>query len=259
MSNPKVEIDAFNPYEAKFPNRTVITREELHLIKVLRQQGFDYKIRSKYNEELYILSQKNFESLLVDPMFLTLFNIGTGLITALIYDLIKGKVEIKDKLFIKNKDGEVFNYEGQSLDKEVINNITNKMLTSQKEYKTTLLSHSPYANLPFPVHLEHTPKVIGWCNLFEDEVGLRVDPCKVTCPETWERIQSGDLKGMSIGGLISKSKCTVCGSDYRNCNHISGNKYDGIECINEIHKFDLAEVSIVKNPTNSLCNISLSQ
>lgn len=259
MDKKEVVIDAFNPYEARFPNRTVISREELHLIKMLRQQGIDYRVRSKYGGEIYILSQKNFESLLVDPMFLTLFNIGIGVVSAFVYDLIKGKKELNDKLFIKNKDGEVFNYEGKQLDRGLIKDVTEKMLTSQQQFRKALITQSPYNELPYPVHLEHTPQIVGWCNLVVDERGLRVDPCKVTCDRTWERIQSNDLKGLSIGGLISKSNCGICGADYRDCNHITGNSYGGVECVNEIAKFDLAEVSIVTNPANNLCGINLSK
>ncbi len=259
MDKKEVVIDAFNPYEARFPKRTVITREELHLIKMLRQQGIDYRVRSKYSGEIYVLSQKNFESLLVDPMFLTLFNIGTGLVTTLIYDLLKGKKELNNKLFIKNKDGEVFDYNGKQLDQSFIKGLTDKMLTSQKQFGETLTTHSPYNELPYPVYLEHTPEIVGWCNLVVDDTGLRVDPCKVTCDKAWRRIQSNELKGLSIGGLISKSNCNVCGMDYRECNHITGNTYENIECVNEITQFDLAEVSIVTNPANNLCNISLSK
>lgn len=259
MDEKRVVIDAFNPYEAKFPNRTVISREELHLIKTLRQQGIDYKIRSKYSGELYVLSQKNFETLLTDPIFLTLFNVGVGLITAYLYDLMKGSKELNEKLYIKNKDGEVFDYEGNKLDASAIEKITNRMITSQKQFKETLFARSPYKNLPHPVHLEHTPNIIGWCDLVIDENGLRVDPCKIVCDQTWSRIKSNELKGMSIGGLVSNSICSVCNGDYRDCNHITGKLYDGVECVNEIKKFDLAEISIVKNPANMLCNISLHE
>ena len=58
--NSKVVIDAFNPYEAIFPNRIVITKEELHLIKTLRSRGIDYHINSEHKSQLYILSKKNF-------------------------------------------------------------------------------------------------------------------------------------------------------------------------------------------------------
>ncbi|HAS6066137.1 TPA: hypothetical protein I7114_05350 [Vibrio vulnificus] len=259
LENPQIVIDAYNPYEARFPNRTVISREELHLIKTLRSNGIDYKIRSKYSSDLYVLSQKNFESLLTDPIFLTLYNLGIGIAASYVFKALNGAKELNNKLFIKNKDGEVFDYQGQPLSQETIKHVSNAMFKTQSDFAKTMASSSPYPELPHPVHLEHTARVVGWCNLVVDERGLKVDPMKVTCDETWQRIQEKDLQGMSIGGLIAKCRCSICGDSYIDCNHITGKQYDGQDCTCEIQSFDLAEISVVCNPANNLCGINLSK
>ncbi|ELY5263362.1 HK97 family phage prohead protease [Vibrio cholerae] len=259
MDKPLVVIDAYNPYEARFPNRTVISREELHLIKLLRTNGIDYKVRSKYSGKLYILSQKNFENLLSDPILLTIYNLAVGVGASYVYKALNGKKDLNNKLFIKNKDGEVFNYQGDSLDRDTIKHVTDAMFKTQSDFAKTKALKSPYPELPHPVHLEHTAKVVGWCNLVVDERGLRADPVKVTCDDTWKRIQEKDLQGLSIGSLVSKCRCSICGDSYIDCNHITGNQYNEQNCFCEIQSFDIAEVSIVCNPANNLCGITLSK
>jgi phage head maturation protease len=69
------------------------------------------------------------------------------------------------------------------------------------------------------------------------------------------RIENGELKGFSIGGLVTKSVCQICGCDYVECLHITGEVYEGVTCSNIIEKCDLAEVSVVQDPANPLCNI----
>jgi hypothetical protein len=252
----KVIIEAFNPYEAKFPNRVVITREELHLIKALRNNDVDYEIASKHKSKLYILSQKNFDPSIAEIIFMTVHGLAVGVIGGFIKDAISNTNHLKDRLFIKNKDGEIFDYSGAVIDKATVDNIANKMLTDKSILSTALQKNSPHTGLPWSVHLEHTNEIVGWCNLFEDEYGLRCDPMKITCAQTWEKIQSGELQGFSVGGMISNSKCSICHSEFVVCNHISGKTYNGVECVCEIYQFDLAEVSVVKNPANSLANTS---
>jgi hypothetical protein len=237
----------------------VISREELHVIKTLRTNGIEYKIRSKYSGGLYILSQKNFESLLSDPILLTLYNIGVGVAASYVYSALNGTKELSNKLFIKNKDGEVFDYEGKPLDQDTIKQVTNSMLKAQSDFSKTTLSHGPYPDLPHPVHLEHTPRIVGWCNIVTDSHGLKADPVKITCDETWQRIEEKQLQGLSIGGLTSNSLCSICGDSYTDCNHITGKQYDGLDCTCEIKSFEIAEVSVVCNPANNLCGIDISK
>lgn len=57
----------------------------------------------------------------------------------------------------------------------------------------------------------------------------------------------------STGGIIKKSICAICKTDYEECYHIKGKMYNGELCVREIHEMDLEEVSLVENPANKLC------
>lgn len=60
----------------------------------------------------------------------------------------------------------------------------------------------------------------------------------------------------SIGGIVSECECSICGRDYRECEHIAGRPYRGRMCSRIIKKMDLEEISIVKEPANKLCRVS---
>ena len=57
----------------------------------------------------------------------------------------------------------------------------------------------------------------------------------------------------STGGIIKKSICGICKSDYEECDHIKGTMYFGELCVREIHEMELEEVSLVKNPADKMC------
>lgn len=54
--------------------------------------------------------------------------------------------------------------------------------------------------------------------------------------------------GLSIGYIIKKSSCSVCGADPVDCIHITGEEYGGKSCIRVIEEADLLEVSLVGRP-----------
>ncbi|NUW67396.1 hypothetical protein [Vibrio coralliilyticus] len=106
MNSTKVVIEAFNPYEVKFPNRIVITREELNIIKALRSNGIDYEISSDYQGRLYVLSKKNFDVSLTEILFMTVHGLAVGVLGGFIKDAMSNASHLRDRVFIKNKDGE---------------------------------------------------------------------------------------------------------------------------------------------------------
>lgn len=54
--------------------------------------------------------------------------------------------------------------------------------------------------------------------------------------------------GLSIGGIIRESECSICHQDPDDCEHIPGRAYGGEECSRVIKQFDLQEVSLVDRP-----------
>jgi hypothetical protein len=120
-------------------------------------------------------------------------------------------------------------------------------------------AESPYSDMPFPICLEHTGRIVGWANLREDPRGLLASPAIITNHEVWEKIERGELRGFSIAGAVRDSQCSICGGDYAECNHISGLDYEGQICTNTIRDVDLVEVSIVNDPINQGCLINLKR
>jgi hypothetical protein len=53
-----IEIDSFNPYENRFPNRKLVDNDTLKLIKILRQQGITVTVRPDNGQPLQYLFRK---------------------------------------------------------------------------------------------------------------------------------------------------------------------------------------------------------
>jgi len=73
--------------------------------------------------------------------------------------------------------------------------------------------------------------------------------------EEYEKLLFPKMMFGSAGYLIKKTKCTICGLEYEECDHIKGKFYNGELCIREIHEAELEETSIVENPANKMCRI----
>ncbi|MHB1414029.1 MAG: hypothetical protein ACYC1C_02160 [Chloroflexota bacterium] len=60
---------------------------------------------------------------------------------------------------------------------------------------------------------------------------------------------------MSSGMVIRQSRCTICGKEYGECNHVVGKAYMGQICSREITEAEIREVSLVPSPANKMCRI----
>jgi len=65
-----------------------------------------------------------------------------------------------------------------------------------------------------------------------------------------EQLVFPPLLFFSVGGVIKESKCSICGNDYENCEHLKGKPYMGQICSRIITSFHLKEISIVDEPAN---------
>lgn len=59
----------------------------------------------------------------------------------------------------------------------------------------------------------------------------------------------------SIGAIVRKSECSICGQEYGECDHLKGRPYMGRICTEHVKECELEEVSIVFNPGNKHCRI----
>ena len=56
--------------------------------------------------------------------------------------------------------------------------------------------------------------------------------------------------------IIAKSKCSICGHDYGECDHIVGKAYMGEMCVRIIEEVkELKEISLVTEPANKRARI----
>jgi hypothetical protein len=71
--------------------------------------------------------------------------------------------------------------------------------------------------------------------------------------EVYEKLLFPQMMFSSVGGIVKKSECSICGTDYDECDHIKGNYYMGEMCCRIISEMELEEVSMVENPANKGC------
>ena len=60
---------------------------------------------------------------------------------------------------------------------------------------------------------------------------------------------------MSTGMIVDKSECSICGSDYGDCDHIKGHAYMGVLCARIVTKARVREVSFVEYPASKHCRV----
>jgi hypothetical protein len=71
--------------------------------------------------------------------------------------------------------------------------------------------------------------------------------------DSFEKLLFPRMMFASAGGIIKKTRCSICGLEYEDCEHLKGKMYFGELCVREIHEIDLEEVSMVENPASKLC------
>ena len=88
-------IESFNPYAAQYPDRRVISRRELDILKLLRADGLDVRVNGEPSHELNFLSTKGVREWLADPLVLTFvqvpISVVCGVISNTIYSLFQRK------------------------------------------------------------------------------------------------------------------------------------------------------------------------
>jgi hypothetical protein len=244
----------------------LITRTTLELIKALRSEGVEVLVLPDDGTPIYYLIRKGEASFLADPVIAYLVNIPTSIIASLVAALLFARG--RDKPRPENDSGIVFHLEaegkslfysetGAPVSEAHAERVIQRMSALAENLMVVSRARFEDPEHRFPICLEHTDKIIGWTHLEEDANGLKMKDGKFLDDSDWDRIDSGEFRGFSVGGIVSESTCSICGSDYSECNHISGLEYDGEMCVNTIKKSRLSEVSLVRDPVNKGCLIDL--
>ena len=259
MLIPPIRFQSYNPYESMFPGRRVVTRETLHLIKSLRSQGYRVVVEPDNGRPLCFIFRKGFGDWLSEPVLLFVkdFALGiiTGLLSAWLYDLLThpaARNEVHVCIEIE-ENGRKLKYDqrGEPISDERFQAIIDSLNSRTHLFATSRATPSPDPARPCPIMLEHTDRIVGWASgVVKRETGMFVENMRITDEETRLRMENGELQGMSTAGIVTHATCGVCGASYVDCNHITGNVYDGVECWCRLDQTLFADVSIVEDPVN---------
>jgi hypothetical protein len=74
--------------------------------------------------------------------------------------------------------------------------------------------------------------------------------------ELLERVLFPPILFSSPGMIILESRCTICGAEYGECEHLKGLPYMGQLCAREITRFEMLEVSLTPQPANKLARLT---
>lgn len=254
-------LHSFNPYSSRYPNRRVITREQLHLAKLLRAEGATISIDGDPSHELNYLALKGVHEWLADPIVLLVLgvpiSVACNLLSNVIYDLAKGRKSRSTDVLIEMDEGGVrghFASDGEPLSDAQFSSLVSAM-NERHAVQHLTPQVPPNPSRPVPIYLEHSDRIVAWGRLAVDDHGLAVEDALVFDDETWVWIESGALRGMSIGALVRKATCSICRQSYFDCPHLATDSYDGVPCIVTLEELDLGEVSLVQNPANPLARV----
>lgn len=263
-----IEIESFNPFENHFPNRKLITRDTLKLIKHLRQQGYDVVVLPKNDTPVEYLFRKGIQDIFSNPVYMFLIGLPTGIIINIISNYIQKALDgngatgsiinVTNNFYIESTtENKIYNLNNTIIHDSQRKDSKKKHDKIKKEFSSCLDISSPYSDLRVPIFLEHQPKIIGWCNLKVDETGIIIEDSRIVDKNVFRKIKTKKIKGASITGIAEKSTCSICKKDYVDCIHISGEDYGADHCTNTIEKATAIEISLVKNPVNTNCIVSI--
>jgi len=264
-------IQAFNPHEATHPGHKVVCEETLTLIKLLRDQGNQVVVEPDDGRPVEYLFRKGFNELFSDPLVIAF---GVGVASSTAAALITGCMKwiwqhrrrehiVKSaptftNVVLKNKgDESLFLYTGEPLEPAALDNILSLANRRRNEFKFAAAQRSPFPEMAVPIFLEHTTRLVGWCDLNYRDEGLYSEHCYFFDNIALRKVNRGELRGMSITGIAQESVCSVCRKSYVDCNHVSGVSYDSSLCVNEITRATLINVNLVSKPINEDCYLQM--
>lgn len=261
----QIRFQSYNPYESLYPGLRVVSRDTLHLIKILRAEGYSVVVEPDDGTKLNYFVEKGIREILSDPACMLIINIEISLLMSLLanwlYDQLKRPLksdEVKTILEFDERGNKVrYSQSGQPISDEKFKSLLASLELRKRQFEEARKLAPPNSDFFLPIFLEHTEKIVGWSKglIFDDEKKrIGVDTAKIFDDETWKRIQSGELKGWSFAGIVPSATCLICGGEYVDCNHIAGIKYNGREC--QVRYTLLpAEISIVKEPVQPIARV----
>ncbi|MCP1997383.1 hypothetical protein [Flavobacterium sp. HSC-61S13] len=260
-----ISIDSFNPYSSKFPDKKLVTKGTLELIKELRSNGYEIIVRPENNQPIQYLFKKGIHEFFSDPLYAFLAGIPTSIIFNIASNYIQTSIDKwsqtdenrKNIIIINQTINEAVNLNNKKVTKSEILDKKKKSNKKKETFQKCFSIISPYPDLPTPIFIEHKPHIIGWGRLKVSDEELEIEESKILDKTIKRKIKSGKIKGASVTGIAEKSICNICNENYVDCNHITGEIYNGKNCANKIHEATFVEVSLVNIPINSHCLLKM--
>lgn len=264
---PKITVNTYNPFVGAYPDVRVISREALHAVKYLRSNGASVHFGPSDERPLVYSTQKGFSDIIAVPFYAFVIGIPVSIIANMLSSWLYEAAKDHTSKKLRGHNGEStcileISEDGRRIRIDQhgnpISDTQFRMLIEAAEqramaYTKAIHTRTPDPKLPYPVFLEHTDYLIGWCDLRDEGTKLACRPAKIHDEVAWTRIQCGELSGMSIGILVRKSRCSICDREYIECNHIAGNEYSGKLCSVAILDTYVTDISIVASPVNPGC------
>jgi hypothetical protein len=264
MSAKKATVYALTRPLTSGGHARLLNRTTLDLVKALRSGGVEVAIEPNDGSPIHYYIRKGGVSLLADPTFAFIIGIPVSVLTGLIANWLFARLSSKDRVSqeqpsivfrAETPHGSVFySHTGTTVSEAEAERVVDLLRTSAEDLTT--LGAARHSRGRYPVCLEHSTTIVGWADLWPDEIGLRAH-ATITDDAVMQRIRSGEIRGLSIAGIVSASRCSICGHDYTDCIHISGLEYEGQICTNTVTRAVVTELSIVSDPTNPDCVIEM--
>src|SRR5260370_25885951 len=83
-ASPQIRIQSHNPYEARYPARRVISREALHLAKLLRENGHSVVVEPDDGGKLNYSTEKGLKEFFADPIHLVIVGIPISVVVNIV-------------------------------------------------------------------------------------------------------------------------------------------------------------------------------
>lgn len=159
---PHVLIQSNNPYEARFPGRRVISREALHIAKLLRADGYSVIIEPNSEKKLNYVTEKGLREFLADPIHMVIVGIPLSVVVNIIstwlYDRFKRTPSTEEfSLVIETDENELcvrYNHKGEPISEKRFQAILKLAERSALRYAASQRIIPPDPTRPVPIFLE---------------------------------------------------------------------------------------------------------
>lgn len=258
----RVVIRSYNPYAYAFPRFTrVLSRDALELYKAFRAAGIDVAVEPEDGSPITLAAKKGFLEVFNNPFLVFVLGIPQGILTSLVATWISNRpptpIPTVPKLLFEFERGgrrELFDEAGRPQPNNVLGDLLRHRAERQARFKRLMRKVSPFEDAPHRLFLEHEPKIVAWGEVVPGTPGgTVVRNIQFVDDSAQAQYLAGTLRGLSIGSLVTKAVCTICGGEYVCCEHIAKTLYEGRECTVRLARSLVADVSLVASPVNPDC------